>query len=43
MTDKKQKKQEEQQKLYLRNGKVWYVSDDPEDAMYGPPRPAGKK
>jgi hypothetical protein len=31
---------EEQRKLYLHNGKVWTVSDDPTDAMYGPPRPA---
>ncbi len=25
---------EEQRKLYLRNGKVWQVSDDPDDARY---------
>ncbi len=29
---------EEQRKLYLRNGEVWKVSDDPKDAMYGQPR-----
>jgi hypothetical protein len=29
---------EEQRKLYLRQGRVWKVSDDPKD--YGPPRPA---
>ena len=33
---------EEQRKLYLRNGKVWTVSDDPADGMYGPPRAAGE-
>jgi hypothetical protein len=31
---------EEQRKMYLRSGKVWTVSDDPNDPMYGPPRPA---
>jgi hypothetical protein len=30
---------EEQRKLYLHDGKLWTVSDDPSDAMYGPPRP----
>jgi hypothetical protein len=30
---------DEQRKMYLRNGKVWTVSDDPNDAMYGQPRP----
>jgi hypothetical protein len=33
---------EEQQKLYLRGGQVWKVSDDPADLMYrrvGSPRP----
>jgi hypothetical protein len=30
---------DEQRKLYLRNGKVWRVSDDPNDVMYGPLRP----
>jgi hypothetical protein len=30
---------QEQQKLYLRGGKVWAVSDDPDDPMYRP----GKK
>jgi hypothetical protein len=30
---------EEQRKLYLHNGKLWTVSDDPADAMYGPGRP----
>ena len=25
---------EEQRKLYLHNGKVWTVSDDPRDPMY---------
>jgi hypothetical protein len=25
---------DEQQKLYLRNGQVWKVSDEPDDAMY---------
>jgi hypothetical protein len=29
----------EQQKLYLRNGQVWRVSDDPDHPMYGSPRP----
>ncbi len=29
----------EQQKLYLHQGRVWKVSDEPRD--YGPPRPAG--
>jgi hypothetical protein len=28
----------EQHKLYLRGGAVWKVSDDPRDAVYGPPR-----
>jgi LVIVD repeat len=31
-------KLEEQRKLYLHNGKVWKVSDDPRHPMYGPPR-----
>jgi hypothetical protein len=30
---------EEQRKMYNRNGKVWKVSDDPKDPMYGKPRP----
>jgi hypothetical protein len=30
---------EEQRRLYLRNGRVWTVSDDPAD--YPSPRPAG--
>jgi hypothetical protein len=29
---------EEQRRLYLRNGKVWRVSDDPDHPMYGQPR-----
>jgi hypothetical protein len=30
----------EQRRMYLRpNGQVWQVSDDPRDAIYGPPRP----
>jgi hypothetical protein len=29
---------EEQRRLYLRNGKVWRVSDDPDHPMYGSPR-----
>jgi hypothetical protein len=33
---------EEQRKLYLRNGKVWTVSDDPGDGMYGVPRTGGR-
>jgi hypothetical protein len=28
----------DQQKLYLRGGNVWRVSDDPRDPLYGPPR-----
>jgi hypothetical protein len=28
----------EQRKLYLRGGRVWTVSDDPGDALYGTPR-----
>jgi hypothetical protein len=32
---------DEARKLYLRNGKVWTVSDDPADAMYGLPRATG--
>jgi hypothetical protein len=28
---------EEQRKLYLRNGNVWKVGDDPRDTMYGSP------
>jgi hypothetical protein len=27
---------EEQRRFYLRNGKPWFVSDDPKDAMYHP-------
>jgi hypothetical protein len=30
---------DEQRKLYLRNGKIWKVSDDPRDVMYGDPQP----
>ena len=31
---------EEQQRMYLRpNGQPWYVSDDPRDGLFGPPRP----
>src|SRR5262245_58831026 len=29
---------EEQRKLYLRGGRLWTVSDDPDDPLYGPPR-----
>jgi hypothetical protein len=29
----------EQRKLYLRDGRLWTVTDDPDDARYGPPRP----
>src|SRR5947208_569846 len=29
----------EQQQMYLRNGRVWSVSDDPRDPRYGAPRP----
>jgi hypothetical protein len=32
---------EEQRKLYRRNGRLWTVTDNPADAMYGPPRPMG--
>ena len=30
---------DEMQKLYLRNGKMWTVTDDPTDVRYGAPRP----
>ncbi len=30
---------DEQRKLYLRGGRLWTVSDDPNDATYGYPRP----
>jgi hypothetical protein len=30
---------DEQRRLYLHNGRVWSVSDDPRDPIYGPPRP----
>jgi len=29
---------EEQRRLYLNNGRLWTVSDDPNDPMYGQPR-----
>jgi hypothetical protein len=29
---------QEQHKLYLRNGQVWKVSEDPDDPLYGKPR-----
>lgn len=29
----------EQQKLYMRNGQIWKTSDDPQDPIYGKPRP----
>ena len=32
---------EEQRKLYLHNGKIWKVSDEPWDPLYGAPRPPG--
>lgn len=32
----------EQQKMYLRNGRPWYTSDDPRDVIYGPPRFPGR-
>jgi hypothetical protein len=34
---------EEQRKMYLHNGKVWKVSDDPRDPEYGQPRAPQKK
>jgi hypothetical protein len=30
---------DEQHRMYLRNGAVWKVSDDPSDPIYGTPRP----
>lgn len=30
---------EEQKKLYMKHGQVWRVSDDPNDPVFGPPRP----
>lgn len=30
---------EEQRKLYLHNGRIWRVSDDPNDALYPKPKP----
>lgn len=33
----------EMQRMYLRNGRPWFTSDDPRDEIYGPPRaPDGK-
>ena len=34
---------DEQRKMYLRNGKIWYVSNDPKDALYEDRRPPQKK
>ena len=34
---------DEQRKMYLRNGKPWFVSDDPKDALYEDRRPAQKR